>query len=256
MKNSKKNIQLRHQQILDLLQKNERLTTEEIASSLDSSLSTTRRDLSLLAEKNQLIKKHGYCLYNFNNYQNFDETGPDYIKKNIARKAASFIQSHQTVFVNTSSTALEALNYINASHISIISNNVKLVNAKKDNSHSYILVGGEIRFPKEALVGDIATKTISEINADICIIGCSGIDLENGVTTKNIHEARVNEMMIKNTLTTKILVADYRKIGTVSKFKIANLSEFDYLITDKHSSKNKLSEFSKTGIKVITIDLD
>ena len=93
-----------------------------------------------------------------------------------------------------------------------------------------------MRFPKEALVGDIALNTISSVNADICIIGCR-VDVVHGVTTKILNESTINEMMVNKTIKCKILVADHRKIGLTSKFKIADISVFDYLITDKFCSE-------------------
>lgn len=106
-----------------------------------------------------------------------------------------------------------------------------------------------MRFPKEALVGDIALNTISSMNADVCVIGCSGVSVEDGVTTKILNESTINEMMINKTTRCKILVADHRKIGLTSKFKIADISVFDYLITDQFCSQKGLSEIMNAGVK-------
>lgn len=103
-------------------------------------------------------------------------------------------------------------------------------------------------------MGDIALNTISSVNADICIIGCSGIDVIHGVTTKILNESTINEMMVNKTIKCKILVADHRKIGLTSKFKIADISVFDYLITDKFCSEKVLEEIRNTGIKTIQVD--
>lgn len=253
MKNSLKNIHKRHQQILDVLEEQGELTTDELVAKLAVSYSTIRRDLVILEEKNDISRKHGYARFNDKNKDRFDETGPEVMKNNIAQRAAMYIKDYHTIFINTSSTALATLNYTTAKNLTIVSNNLKLVNFKDDNSSSYILTGGEMRFPKEALVGDIAIHTISEMNADTCIIGCSGIDIENGVTTKVINEARVNEIMINKTIKNKILVADYRKIGKTSQFKIADISAFDLLITDQYSPKEVLERIEKMGVTVVQI---
>ena len=60
--------------------------------------------------------------------------------------------------------------------------------------------------------------------------------------------------MIKQTTKVKILVADHRKIGLTSKFKIADITAFDCLITDKHCSSTLITELRKTGLKVIQVD--
>lgn len=239
--------------ILKLLQKNGEMTTEELAEELDVSLSTIRRDLVTLDKKNEIIRKHGVALFNFQNMENFDESGPTRLKEIIGAEAAKLINNHDSVFINTSSTALNAIKYTAATHLVVISNNLKLASLETDSNSSYILTGGELRFPKEALVGDIAFKMINETHADICIIGCSGVDIKNGVTTKSFNEAKINEAMIKQTTKTRVLVADHRKIGLTSKFKISDVDSFDYLITDQYCSKSDLEQFKKLGIKIIQV---
>ena len=110
-----------------------------------------------------------------------------------------------------------------------------------------------MRYPKEALVGDVAINTLSAINADVCIVGCSGIDLENGVTTKTMNEATINEIMIKRATRCKILVADHRKVGVTSKFKMSDISAFDYLITDQFGSEDILTEIQNMGVTVVQV---
>lgn len=253
MKNSLAAIDKRHAEILDILEANHQMTTQELAEALDVSLSTIRRDLNLLEEKNDIIRRYGYCIFNYDNKRDFDQSGPVRIKQAIAREASRYVQDYDTIFINSSSTALKTIDYLNSEHLTIVTNNLKINYSPHNANYNYILTGGEMRFPKEALVGDIAMNTISSMNADVCIIGCSGVSLESGVTTKIINEAKINELMINRTIKRKILVADHRKIGLTSQFKIADISVFDYLITDQFSSPETLKEIQKMGVKVIQI---
>ena len=227
MKNSLVNIEKRQKDILELLQQTEQLSTFQLAESLDVSISTIRRDLNLLEEKNEIIRNYGYSKY---------------------------INDYDTLFINSSSTALKTLDFLQSNHLTVVTNNVKINYSPHKDNCSYILTGGEMRFPKEALVGDIALNTISSINADICIIGCSGVDVAHGVTTKILNESTINEMMTNQTIKCKILVADHRKIGLTSKFKIADISVFDYLITDKFCSEKVLDKIKNMGTKIIQVD--
>lgn len=253
MKSSTETINKRMDNILHLLQKKGQLTTGELASLLNVSISTIRRDLIVLEKKNDIIGKHGSCLYNFKNKENFDESGPRHLKELIGAEASKLIKNNDSVFINTSSTALNAIKFTKSKNLVIISNNLKLATIKMDPHSSYVLTGGELRFPKESLVGDIAFNTINQTNADICIIGCSGVDINNGVTTKILNEAKLNKAMINHTTKTRVLVADHRKIGVTSKFKISDVSLFDYLITDEFCPKKQIDEFNKLGIKTIQI---
>ncbi|EOV2482819.1 DeoR/GlpR family DNA-binding transcription regulator [Enterococcus hirae] len=253
MKNSIVNIEKRQKDILERLQQKEQMTTYEVAESLKVSISTIRRDLNLLEEKNEIIRHYGFCSYNYDNRTDFDQSGPERLKQSIAREACKYINDYDTVFINSSSTALKVVEYVRANHLTIVTNNVKITYSPHKENCNYILTGGEMRFPKEALVGDIALNTISSMNADVCIIGCSGVSLDNGVTTKILNESTINEMMIRQTFKCKILVADHRKIGLTSKFKIADISVFDYLITDKFCSEKVIAEIKNVGVKVIQI---
>lgn len=210
--------------------------------------------MNILEEKNDIIRKYGYCIFNYENQRDFDQTGPLRIKQQISKAAARYVNDYDTLFINSSSTALGTLQYLTSEHVTVVTNNLKVVTYPHNANYSYILTGGELRFPKEVLVGDIAKSTLADMNADVCVIGCSGISLENGVTTKILNEAKINELMIQRTQKCKILVADHRKIGLTSKFKIADISVFDYLITDKFCSPKMIQAIKKIGLKVIQVD--
>lgn len=255
MKNSLLTIEKRRNEILDLLQRHTQMSTIELSEKLRVSLSTIRRDLRLLEEKNEIIREHGYCLFNYDNQTNFDLSGPMWIKHQIARCASQYIGDYATVFINSSSTALATLDYLESNHVTVVTNNVKVVSCVRQGNYTYILTGGELRVPKEILVGDIAARTLADMNADVCIIGCSGVDLENGVTTKILNESKINEWMIKKSIKCRILVADHRKIGRTSQFKIADISSFDYLITDQYCSPKLVKKIEQLGVTVIRVSL-
>lgn len=254
MKNSIAAIDRRHADILDVLKEKQHLTTQELAEALNVSLSTIRRDLHLLEEKNDIVRKYGYCTLNYADRDEVDPSGSEHLKKAIAREAGQFVHDCDTLFINASSTALKTVNYMHAEHVTIVTNNLEINHLPQNANYNYLLTGGEMRFPKEALVGDIALNTIAAINADTCIMGCSGVSLESGVTTEIINEGKINALMLDHTLKRKVLVADHRKIGVTSKCKVADISAFDYLITDQYASAETLKEIRKLGVKVIQVD--
>lgn len=56
----------------------------------------------------------------------FDQSGPELLKQAIARVACSYLSDYDTVFINSSSTALNILHYLKADHLTIVTNNLKL----------------------------------------------------------------------------------------------------------------------------------
>lgn len=56
-----------------------------------------------------------------------------------------------------------------------------------------ILTGGELRHPKEVMVGDLAGRNLHDIYVKIAFMGCSGISADNGMTTELFNEVSINE---------------------------------------------------------------
>ncbi len=252
MKSSLKSIKKRQASILSLLEKNTSLAVPDLAEKIGVSEITIRRDLSTL-EKMALIRRFHGGAELVAQEKIAEKSGLEDIKAVLAQKAAEFIQENDTVFINTSTTALKTVQYLGDKRVNIITNNVKIANLDHNPNTTVILSGGEIRFPKEALVGDIAIDSFSKMKADICIIGCTGIDPEEGITTPILHEAKINSLIIERTTGLKIVVADYRKIGVAVNFLSSSLTNINYLITDTFADQEIIHQIEKKGVIVIQI---
>lgn len=257
MKNSNETIKKRHTDIIKLLREKTTLHVPELATLLAVSEITIRRDLNTLDKMGMVVKFHGGASIVVTETTEIEKTNDkiESIKHAIAKVAASFVKEGDTIFVNTSSTALSSLKYLGDKRVNVITNNVKVANIDHNPNSTIILSGGEIRFPKEALVGDIAINTFSKMTANISIIGCSGIDSEEGITTPIMHEAKINSLIIERTQGLKIVVADYRKIGKTTNFISANWSDISYLITDTFADSKILQAIEKKGVLIIQVNV-
>ncbi|EOL46574.1 DeoR/GlpR family DNA-binding transcription regulator [Enterococcus caccae] len=255
MKSSHKTIKARRDKILELLKTENTLPVKEVSRELAVSEITVRRDLIALEKMGLVQRAHGKA-------QIVQEIGTeDYneeievLKNTIAKKAAEFVKDGNTLFINTGSTALSSLKNLEDKRVTIVTNNVKVANLDHNPNSTVILSGGEIRFPKEALVGDIAIDSFSKMSSDISIIGCSGLSIENGITTPVLHEAKINSLIIERTNGLVIVVADYRKIGFSSNFTSGTIKDINYLITDTFASPEVIREIEKQGVQVIQVEV-
>lgn len=257
LKNSYTNINARREGIIQLLDhsENNTLDVNSIASKMNVSSMTIRRDLVTLEEMGKIIRSHGSASINNNQTieGNTNNSSLEKIKSLIAKQAAKYIENNQTIFINSSSTALETINYLNDKTLTVVTNNLRINKDKVNPSTNILLPGGEIRYPKEALVGDLCVSNLSNINADITVIGCSGISARMGLSTNNIHESRVNNVMINNSKKLVIVTADYRKIGNDSSFIVSDLNNIDILITDIYADPEAIREIEDSGVTVIQI---
>ena len=257
MKNAIRNIQARQQTLLDMLKDDQAHTVKALSLSLKTSETTIRRDLASLARMGKVNRSHGKAKISKTGLEidKCDNQNIEVIKEALAKTAASFVKNGNTVFINSSSAALDAVKYLIHKQVTIITNNVKVAALDHNSESSVFLSGGEVRFPKEALIGQSAQAFFEAIQADIAIIGCYGISAERGLTTPVIHEAKINEVIVKQTRGIVICIADYRKIGESANFKSRDLSYIDYLITDTFSNPDKLKQIEDCGVNIIQIQV-
>lgn len=255
MKNSQAFVDVRRQKILDIAREEGAVHVKDLAERFGISPLTIRRDIDELTEKNFLERFHGGATFirSVPSDANLPSSGLSMHKHAIAQRAAAMVEDNDTIFINTSSTALLILRYLTASNVSIITNNAKALFTKKPEDSILIFTGGEVRFPKDAMVGEFAINNLMRVVASKCFLGCSGISVEGGFTTSVLQEATINEIMLKNTKGERVVLADYSKIGQRKNFLSSNISEVNTLITDTMADELAVESLRKEGLMVVQV---
>lgn len=163
MKRERAYVDGRRNQIVEMLQRNPRVMVDDLAKRLDVSVITIRRDLQYLEDNGFLTRFYGGAKAMEDPSMQIDEVA--LYRDLIARYAATLAEDGDTIFINTSSNALEVMRYITKDNITVITNNGKAINHDRNESVSVILTGGELRYPKEAMVGDFAVRNLQNIYA-------------------------------------------------------------------------------------------
>lgn len=121
MKRERSYVDGRRNKILEIMQEKPEVKVEELAKMFDVSPVTVRRDLQYLEDKQKLTRFYGGA----------SVKDPEELKKDltteyrelIAKYAARFIEDGDTLFINTSSTALHLVKYIDKKNVTAITNN-------------------------------------------------------------------------------------------------------------------------------------
>lgn len=257
MRNSRAAIEKRREHILKLIEYRTNVTVEELAEQLKTSAITIRRDFDYFEEK-KLIERHrgGASLNKTNFTTNIFSSSLTLNKHAIAKAAARFVEDGDTIFINTSSTALLMLEYITAKQVTIVTNNGKAIFCESKENLYVILSGGELRMPKESLVGDFAINNINRVKAAKAFLGCSGISVDGGFSTAVLQEVAINETMLRNTIGLKFILADTNKVGRTHSFLSGSISELDYLITDTVAPEAEVKKLRNMGLKVIQVQIE
>lgn len=254
MKSSKKEIADRRDRIFNELLKNDEVLVSDLSQQLNVSELTIRRDLLFFESKRYIERFYGGArLLNKHDEQNPSQK-INKIKHEIAKKAASMIDSGDIVFINTSSTALLTLRYLENKDVTVITNNAKAVFIKTSPNVTIILSGGELRNPKETMVGDFAIQALNMVTVSKAILGCSGLSMDQGITTSVHSEVTINQIMLNNCKGPRFILADSSKLGNHASFVSGSIHDVDVLITDKNENGDVLEQFKEsTSMKVVTV---
>lgn len=236
----------RREEIVKLLRENDEVAVADLAERFGTSPLTIRRDLDHLQEKGVLLRSYGTA-HLTDAYTDPFGSKREQAKQSIARRAAELIEDGDTVFINTSSTALAVIDSISAHGVTVVTNNGRVLGKTIPSNITVILTGGEVRVPKWSMTGDFTLDTIAQIKAPKSILGCSGISVQRGLTTIVAQEMRVNALMLEQS-EQHIIVVDSSKLGKDSSFRYGDVDQIDTIITDSEASGEQLALLSQAGV--------
>ena len=251
MKRERACVDGRRNEILEMMQTNPEVRVDELAQKLGVSLITIRRDLQYLEDHKLLKRVYGGAVAS---HDAEDEVRT--YRKLIAKYAATLVSSNDNLFINTSRNALAMLEYIQSSNVTVITNNGKAITCNYPPGVSVVLTGGELRHPKNAMVGDFALRNLNPIYANKAFLGCSGISAENGMTTEIFHEVSINELMLDHATQGVYLLADHTKIGKNSSFISGPIEKIKMLITDEKAPEEALELIREKGVIVYQVRME
>jgi len=245
----------RLEKIIDLLENGDFIPPTELAEKLDVSLVTIRRDLKKLAEQGTIIKEHNSIKIIRNYDKRFHERLNNNLeqKRIIAELSQKFVQSGDTLFLDTSTTCYEfarALTH-SAKSVHVITNNlytaIELMNNYKID---VILIGGNTRQGYFSTVGPLAENMLANISVDKFFFSCTMLN-EKGIYESNILEGNIKIKMFENSRLHYLLV-DSSKFDKASIFRTTDIENIDAIITDKALPNEYLDILKDKNIEIIT----
>ena len=150
MKNSKSVVFKRQQALLKELREEKTIDVETVAQKLGVSPTTIRRDLVMFEKQNLIERFHGGATLLEESLREEDTPADSHEaedkeqKQIIARYAAELVEDGDTIFINSSSTALMMLDYLKGKRVIVVTNNGFAVSYPHDSQVEIIMTGGEI----------------------------------------------------------------------------------------------------------------
>lgn len=177
----------RRQKILDLLEQQKIVKSQDLVNLLNASESTIRRDLQELENSGFLERVHGGAkkeqLLNFE--QNMSEKSLKNVheKQQIAKSAAETINDEDVIYLDAGSTTLEMIPFLQGKQITVVTNSVQHAANLVDLELATIILGGTIKLATNAVLGSNAIEQLKNFHFNKAFMGMNGAHLEQGFTT-------------------------------------------------------------------------
>ena len=245
----------RRELILNTLNENGVLHTQDIIERCDVSDITIRRDLAELEAKGLLIRTHGGAIKSqaidklFTYAEKMNQNRQN--KEAICQLAATYISEGDIVFVDCGTTlSLLPKFLVSFKSLTVITTSLPVIYELFNNPNIRLsLIGGEIDVERQATYGSIAEDTIGNYHANKAFIGADGLSLKKGLSSYDEKEGSISRKMIENS-DEAFLLCDSSKIEKNSFVKFASINNIHHLITDKELTKEH-SKMYKDFVNVL-----
>ena len=234
------------------------MLVKDLAHHLRTSQVTIRKDLEILHSEGKVHRTHGGALPSREGALEDRTLGEKEKlhrkeKMQIASAAARMVKEGQVVILDSGTTTTAIARALrHHQNLTIITNAVNIAAELAGTSLDVILTGGTLRRNSFSLVGPIAEETLRRLNADILFLGVDGFDVQYGLSTPNLLEAKVNRAMM-DVARTVVVVCDSSKFGRRSLSLIAPPSALHEVITDRGVPKSDLRALKQAGIEVTLV---
>lgn len=251
----------RHKYILDSLNKHGFVRITDVANELGVTKVTIRKDVKILEGKGLLYKVHGSARPADPHVADLDVHVKDTInrdvKRSIARRAAEMLSDSDSIIVASGSTIFAFAEEIKARswhHLNIVTPFLRLgVLLNESENVNVVQLGGSVHKKSLSVLGEEAAKGLADCICSKAFFGVDGIDLEHGITTSTIEEAKLTRRMMQAASQT-IVLADSSKFGQRGFGRICPLEDVDVIITDSRISKQMVSIIEEAGVDLIIVE--
>lgn len=231
------------------------VTLTELCEHFNVCMNTVRKYANILAQKPYITKFYGgirvddsACTFIFPDTRS--TSNPDK-KECIARKAASFIEDGDIIFIDSGTTTRHIPKFIPQDlQCTIITQSFYIIEACIQMPNiTLITLPGIFYIRSYAFVDTYSTDYLKSLNFKKAFMGCTGFSLENGATNSTPLECFIKSAAIE-TAKEIYLLADHSKIDVSSLLTYATAQQVTNLVTDQEPPSRYYEAFSKNGQKI------
>ena len=243
--------------ILQMLEQKPEVQVTEISRETGISEVTIRKDLTILQSRHLLLRTRGGAMrkpvenqnqekaIDIKRMFNFKE------KERIGEEAAKLIKDGDYVMFDSGTTTLEvARNLDRFQNLHIITNAMNIATElMKYKRFDVVMIGGNVRSNSQSTVGPLALSVMRNFSRYKLFLGVDSFSIEEGISTHNMEEALLNQMMIQQA-DKVIAVFDSSKFNKRSYVHVADTRQLSCIITDRAIPTGMTAKLKSLGVEV------
>lgn len=228
----------RHEHILQLVREHRFMTVEELASALDVTPQTIRRDIQELSGRGQLRRYHGGAsseevpvgtVPQNRNTQCLNE------KNAIARLITEYIPDNASLFISIGTTMEAVISELvkKRKNLRIITNNIYVASiASARTDYTVIITSGVVRPLDGGITGVATVDFINQFKVDYAVMSTHGVESDGSLLDYDYKEVSVMQAMIANARV-RYLGVDHSKFNSNALVRLGDIGAFDKMFTDR-----------------------
>lgn len=254
-------VEERKQDIVDMVNRNGKITCAELCKKFRVSPATIRNDLTDLEKSGLLTRTHGGAMSANGIRVGYEQSTTEKESRNIAekqaiaREALQFVSDGDVIALDTGTTTMELAKLLNnVKGITVITNDVKIALYLDQNSSAeVILLGGVVRHNFHCTTGKLALEGLDNLYIDTVFLATNGLSLARGFSTPRMEQAEVKRKMVQSARRI-VALADGSKTSNEAFVAFADVKEVDTLITDASIGEDFAAKAEEIGMRVIVAD--
>jgi DeoR/GlpR family transcriptional regulator of sugar metabolism len=236
------------------LQRVEFASLEELSQHVEASISTVRRDLSVLEAGGSLRRTHGGARIVAPKTDEFAFSARDSHqlaeKEAIGQACAALLGVNQSVILDAGTTIFHVARHLEEKAPQIVTNSLPVANLFASANRVEVILAGGVIYPRlGVLVGPMTVEAFSKMRADVAIMSAGGITLE-GITNSHALLIDIQRAMLK-TAQKVIFCLDHTKFGRQSVSPLCGLDQVDAVVTDSQAPAELVAGLRERGLEVV-----
>jgi DeoR/GlpR family transcriptional regulator of sugar metabolism len=244
----------RRELLLDRLRRDGRVIAKDVAGELGLSEDSVRRDLREMAAA-------GLCQRVYGGAVPASPAVADYAtrrgvavdsKARVAAAAVPLIARGSTVILDGGTTALAVASALPRElEATVVTHSPTVAAALVEHPQVEVFVLGGRLFKHSAVTcGAAAVEAAQAVQADVFLLGVTGVHPDSGLTTGDADEAAMKRALARRAADTYVL-ASTEKIGAASPFTVLPLADVAGIITDAPPTHEVVARLVQLGVPVV-----